>query len=71
MQYRADKAGIVHCTIGKANFEVNALRENLQALMAGLIKAKPSAAKGVYIKKVTVSSTMGPGISVDTSSVVQ
>lgn len=71
VQYRADKAGIVHCTIGKANFEVKALHENLQALMAGLIKAKPSTAKGVYIKKVTVSSTMGPGIPVDTSTVVQ
>ena len=71
VRYRADKGGIVHCTIGKAGFEVNALRENLQALMAGLIKAKPSTAKGVYIRKVTVSSTMGPGIPVDTSSLVQ
>jgi large subunit ribosomal protein L1 len=71
VQYRADKAGIVHCTIGKANFEVGALRENLQALMAGLIKAKPSTAKGIYIKKMTVTSTMGPGIPVDTSSVAQ
>lgn len=71
VRYRVDKAGIVHCTIGKANFEVGALRENLQALMAGLIKAKPSTAKGVYIRKVTVSSTMGPGIPVDTSSLVQ
>ena len=71
VQYRADKAGIVHCTIGKANFEVKALHENLQALMAGLIKVKPSAAKGVYIKKVTVSSTMGPGIAVDTASLTQ
>jgi len=69
VQYRADKGGIVHCTIGKANFEVNALRENLQALMAGLMKAKPSTAKGVYIRKVTVTSTMGPGIPVDTASV--
>jgi large subunit ribosomal protein L1 len=69
VQYRADKGGIVHCTIGKANFEVKALQENLQALMAGLSKAKPSAAKGVYIKKVTVSSTMGPGIPVDAASV--
>jgi large subunit ribosomal protein L1 len=68
VQYRADKAGIVHCTIGKANFEVNALRENLQALMAGVIKSKPSTAKGIYIQKVTVSSTMGPGIPVDSST---
>jgi len=71
VQYRADKGGIVHCTIGKANFEVKALQENLQALMAGLIKAKPSAAKGIYVRKVTVSSTMGPGVAVDTSTVVQ
>jgi len=71
VQYRADKGGIVHCTIGKASFEVKALQENLQALMAGLLKAKPSTAKGVYIKKVTVSSTMGPGIPVDTATVVQ
>lgn len=71
VQYRADKAGIIHCTIGKTSFEVKALQENLQALMAGLIKAKPSAAKGVYIRKVTVSSTMGPGIPVDSSTVVQ
>ena len=67
VQYRADKAGIVHCTIGKANFEVNALRENMQALMAGVIKSKPNTAKGIYIQKITVSSTMGPGIPVDTS----
>ena len=71
VQYRADKGGIVHCTIGKANFEVKALHENLQALMAGLIKAKPSTAKGIYIKKVTLSSTMGPGVPVDTASVAQ
>ena len=71
VQYRADKAGIIHCTIGKASFEIKALQENLLALMAGLIKAKPSTAKGVYIRKVTISSTMGPGIPVDTSTVVQ
>ena len=71
VQYRADKAGIIHCTIGKASFEVKALQENLQALMAGLIKAKPSTSKGIYIRKITVSSTMGPGIPVDASTVVQ
>ncbi len=65
VRYRTDKAGIIHCSIGKVNFEVNALRENLQALMADLQKAKPSSAKGVYFKKVTVSSTMGPGVQVD------
>jgi len=66
--YRVDKAGIVHCTIGKASFEVNALKENLKALIADLQKAKPSAAKGVYLKRVTVSSTMGPGVVVDQAS---
>ncbi len=65
VRYRTDKAGIVHCSIGKASFEVDALRENLAALLADLNKAKPSAAKGIYMKKVTVSSTMGPGIVVD------
>jgi len=66
--YRVDKAGIVHCTIGKATFEVNALKENLLALMADLQKAKPAAAKGVYLKRVAVSSTMGPGVVIDQSS---
>jgi large subunit ribosomal protein L1 len=68
VRYRVDKAGIVHCTIGKAQFEPNALKENLLALIADLQKAKPAAAKGVYLKRVTVSSTMGPGVTVDTSS---
>ncbi len=65
VRYRTDKAGIIHCSIGKVDFEVDALRENLQALMADLQKAKPSSAKGVYFRKVTVSTTMGPGVSVD------
>ena len=69
VRYRTDKAGIVHCTIGKVDFEVNALRENLQALLSDLQKMKPSAAKGVYMKKVTVSTTMGPGLAVDQTSV--
>jgi len=68
VRYRIDKAGIIHCPIGKLNFEVSALRENLEALLADLLKAKPSSAKGVYMKKVTVSSTMGPGIIIDKSS---
>ena len=68
VRYRVDKAGIVHCTIGKASFEVGALKENLLALIADLQKAKPSAAKGQYLKRVSVSSTMGPGVAVDTSS---
>jgi large subunit ribosomal protein L1 len=66
--YRVDKAGIVHCTIGKASFEIAALKENLLALMADLQKAKPAAAKGVYLKKVAISSTMGPGVVIDQSS---
>jgi large subunit ribosomal protein L1 len=68
VRYRVDKAGIVHCTIGKANFEVNALKENLLALMADLQKSKPAAAKGIYLKRVTLSSTMGPGVAVDHST---
>jgi large subunit ribosomal protein L1 len=66
--YRVDKAGIIHCTIGKASFDVKALKENLLALMADLQKAKPAAAKGVYLKRVSVSSTMGPGVVIDQSS---
>jgi large subunit ribosomal protein L1 len=68
VRYRTDKAGIIHCPIGKINFDMNKLKENLDALLSDLNKAKPSAAKGTYIKKVTVSSTMGPGIIVDKSS---
>jgi large subunit ribosomal protein L1 len=68
VRFRADKAGVLHCSLGKASFEVNALRENLQALLADLHKAKPAAAKGVYMKRVAVSSTMGPGVQVDLSS---
>jgi large subunit ribosomal protein L1 len=70
VQYRVDKAGIVHATIGKATFESTKLRENLQALMADLQKAKPATSKGIYLKRVTVSSTMGPGVVVDHSTLV-
>ena len=70
VRYRADKGGIVHCTLGKATFEPQALQENLQTLVNDLIKAKPSAAKGVYMKKITVSTTMGPGLTIDHSSLV-
>ncbi len=69
VRYRTDKAGIVHCTIGRADFEVPALKENLTALLADLRKGKPPSAKGVYLRKLTVSSTMGPGVSVDQASV--
>lgn len=65
VRYRTDKAGIIHCPLGKMDFEPDKLRENLEALLGNLMKAKPSAAKGVYMKKVTVSSTMGPGLTVD------
>lgn len=68
VRFRADKAGIIHGPIGKTSFEVQALRENLMALMADLNKAKPATAKGVYVKKVTVSTTMGPGLTVDQST---
>lgn len=68
VRYRVDKAGIVHAPIGKASFPVEHLKENLEALVADLIKAKPAAAKGTYIKKVAVSSTMGPGVTVDPAS---
>lgn len=68
VQYRTDKAGIVHATIGRASFDVAALRENLGALLDALNKAKPAAAKGVFMKKVSVSSTMGVGVRVDQTS---
>lgn len=69
VRYRTDKAGIIHCTIGKVGFEVADLRENLAALLADLKKAKPASAKGTYFKKLTVSSTMGPGLVVDQATV--
>lgn len=68
VRFRTDKAGIVHATIGKVDFEVDALKQNLSALLADLHKLKPASAKGVYLKRVTVSSTMGPGIAVDQST---
>jgi large subunit ribosomal protein L1 len=69
VRYRTDKAGIIHSTIGKVDFEVAALAENLSALVKDLIKAKPASAKGIYLQKVAISSTMGPGVSVDSSSI--
>jgi large subunit ribosomal protein L1 len=70
VRYRADKAGTVHCVIGNVGFEVDALKQNLMALVADLNKAKPAASKGVYLQKISVSSTMGPGVLVDQSTVV-
>ena len=65
VQYRADKAGIVQCTIGRASFDVEALAENFEALLGAINKSKPTALKGIYLKKVSVSSTMGVGVKVD------
>jgi large subunit ribosomal protein L1 len=68
VQYRADKSGIVQCTIGRASFTEDALKENFLALMGALNKSRPSGTKGIYLKKVSVSSTMGPGVRVDQAS---
>src|SRR5687768_1632738 len=68
VRYRTDKAGIIHCTIGKASFEDASLKGNLEALLIDLVKAKPSTAKGQYLQKISISSTMGPGVTVDQSS---
>ena len=69
VRFRADKNGIIHGGIGVVGFDASALKENLAALMADLMKAKPASAKGVYVKKVTISSTMGPGLLVDQGSI--
>ncbi|MFN2382433.1 MAG: 50S ribosomal protein L1, partial [Guyparkeria sp.] len=71
VRYRTDKNGIIHCTIGKVDFDPAALIENLNALIGDLNKAKPSAAKGVYMKRVSVSTTMGPGVVVDQGSLAE
>ena len=68
VRYRTDKAGIIHCTIGKADFDADKLKGNLEALLLDLIKAKPATAKGHYLQKISLSSTMGPGVTVDQSS---
>ena len=68
VQYRTDRAGIIHCPIGKLSFDAQALNENLAALVGQLVRAKPAASKGIYLRKVTVSSTMGPGVAVDKAS---
>jgi len=69
VRYRSDKAGVIHCTIGKADFEIDKLKENLAALVSDLQKAKPAAAKGIYLRRIALSSTMGPGVPVDQSTV--
>ncbi|MDR1077005.1 MAG: 50S ribosomal protein L1 [Xanthomonadaceae bacterium] len=68
VRYRTDKAGIIHCTIGKASFEDGALKDNLQTLLGDLIRAKPATSKGTYLQKISISSTMGPGVTVDQAS---
>ncbi|MBT5231359.1 MAG: 50S ribosomal protein L1 [Methylococcales bacterium] len=68
VRYRTDKAGIIHCSIGKIDFEANSIKENLEALIQSLKKGKPSSAKGIYLKKISLSSTMGPGLLVDQAS---
>ena len=70
VRYRTDKSGIIHCTLGRVAFDAEAIQGNLEALLADLRKAKPTASKGIYIKKITLSSTMGPGLWLDSSSVV-
>jgi large subunit ribosomal protein L1 len=69
VRYRTDKGGIVHCSVGKVSFDEKAIKENLEYLIADLKKAKPSSAKGVYLKKISLSSTMGPGLCIDQSSI--
>ena len=68
VRYRNDKAGIVHCSIGKASFEIDALKQNLDALLHDLVRAKPSTAKGQFLQKISLSSTMGVGVTVDQAS---
>lgn len=68
VRYRVDKGGIIHCSIGKVDFDSNAIKENLEYLVADLKKAKPAAAKGTYLKKITISTTMGPGLTIDQAS---
>jgi large subunit ribosomal protein L1 len=70
VRYRTDKAGIIHAPIGRVDFQVEALKENLVALLADLMKARPTSAKGIYMKKVSVSTTMGPGLHIDHSTLI-
>ncbi|MEF9605340.1 50S ribosomal protein L1, partial [Paracoccus sp. PXZ] len=68
VQFKAEKAGVVHAGVGKASFEIEKLAENIRAFVDAVNRAKPSGAKGTYVKKVSISSTMGPGVSLDLSS---
>jgi len=69
VRYRTDKAGVVHCPVGKVDFEAAALMQNIESILTALRKAKPASSKGIYFKKVVISSTMGPGLQIDVSSV--
>jgi len=71
VRYRTDKGGIIHCQIGRLDFEIDSLKQNLSALLADLVKAKPTSAKGIYMKKLSVSTTMGPGLQVDHTSLIE
>lgn len=68
VRYRTDKAGIIHCSVGQVGFDADAVKQNVDALMVDLKKAKPASAKGTYVKKVTLSTTMGPGLTIDTAT---
>ena len=70
IEYRLDKTNIIHCVIGKASFETDKLVENFRTLMDAIIKAKPAAAKGQYLRSITLTSTMGPGVKVNTQKVL-
>ena len=71
IRYRTDKNGIIHCLIGKLSFPVDALIENLRALLSDLHKARPASSKGIYLKKISLSTTMGPGVSIDQASLTE
>ncbi len=71
VQFRADKAGIIHCTIGRASFSIESLKQNMLALLDALNKSKPAASKGVYLRKISISSTMGIGVRVDQANIMQ
>jgi large subunit ribosomal protein L1 len=71
VEYRVDKAGVVHCSIGRRSFEPVKLAENAQALVRELIQRRPATAKGIYLRSITVSSTMGPGVRIDTNTMTQ
>ena len=68
VRFRTDKGGIIHCTVGQVGFDANAVKENLEALLADLKRIKPSTSKGIYIRKIALSSTMGPGLAIDIST---